>query len=148
MLIDIEKQLNPHENHKRKTIEQGSHMAFCSGINTVHKRSCYVCFDFTGFCLSPHPVGSVHPWADTPQRAPPGQTPPGQTPPWADTPWTDTLLARHPPPLVGRHTPGQTPPRADIPLGQTSPLGRHPPLHTHKTATAVAGTHPTGMHSC
>ena len=29
------------------------------------------------------------------------------------------------------------------------PLGRHPPgRHPPKTATAVDGTHPTGMHSC
>ena len=49
---------------------------------------------------------------------------PEQTPPWEDTPG----LGKHPPP--GRHPPGQTPP--PIPA----------------VATAVDGTHPTGMHSC
>ena len=82
-----------------------------------------------------HPLGKHPPWADippgrnpwadmprcrhTPRQTPPGQKPPGQTSPWADTSRVDT--------------PGQTP-RADVPLRQT--------------ATAVDGTHPTGMHSC
>ena len=59
----------------------------------------------------------------------------------------------------GVHPPRQTPPGQTAPLGrqpQTPPLERHPPRQippgqtpTHpKTATAVDGTHPTGMHSC
>ena len=56
----------------------------------------------------------------TPGHTHPGQTPSGQTPPWADTP-------------------------RQIPLGQTPPH----PVHTGiDMATAVDGTHPTGMHSC
>ena len=48
--------------------------------------------------------------------------------------WADTLL----PPLADRHPPLP----ADTPQADTL-LGRHPP-----TATAVDGTHPTGIHSC
>ena len=100
-------------------------------------------------------------------RHPPGQTPPGKTPPWADTPlgrhsarqillgktppWSDTPLGRHPlgghPLPLGRHQPpGQTPP--------PTPVRHHPPPRAdlptspQETATAVDGTHPTGMHSC
>ena len=50
-----------------------------------------------------------------------------------------TPIDRHTP--LGRHPPGQTPPR-QTPLGRTP--GKTPP----ETATAVDGTHPTGMHSC
>ena len=91
---------------------------------------------------------SMH-WADThraytplgrhPRQTPPGRHQPGQTPPdrhplgrhpWVDTPRPDTSLGRHPP---GRHPPEQTPTWPEPP----------PP-----TATAVDGTHPTGIHSC
>ena len=47
--------------------------------------------------------------------------------------WTDTSLGRHP-------SPGQTPPR------QTPPAQTPPP--PQQTATAVNGTHPTGVLSC
>ena len=57
----------------------------------------------------------------------------------------------HPPPGQ-TPTPRQTPPR-QTPHGQTErhplsrrPLGRHP-LPGPEMATAVDGTHPTGMHS-
>ena len=59
------------------------------------------------------------------------QTPPRQTPlspgrhPQADTPQADTPSDRHTP-------------QADTPLTP----------HPQQTATAVDGTHPTGMHSC
>ena len=63
----------------------------------------------------------------------------GCPPPSVDTPWADTPS-------------GQTPPQTE-PTRQTLTLGRHPSLGRHrtpppKTATAVDGTHPTGMHSC
>ena len=32
--------------------------------------------------------------------------------------------------------------------GYSPPLARPPPQTHHQTATAVDGTHPTGMHSC
>ena len=61
-------------------------------------------------------------------------TPPGQTPhPWADILQADSPLGRHPPPCADT-------PWADTPPGQTPPFRR--------TATAVDGMHPTGMHSC
>ena len=40
---------------------------------------------------------------------------------------------------------GQTPPRADTLRADTPPPADSSP---QKTATAVGGTHPTGMHSC
>ena len=54
---------------------------------------------------------------------------------------------------VSQHAFRQTPPWQTSPSGQTSPLwadtalGRHPPARHPPMATAVDGTHPTGMHS-
>ena len=58
------------------------------------------------------------------------------------------VAGRHPPDRQ-KHPPGQTPPARHSPRQTLSwahtPPGRHPhPM----TATAVDGTHPTGMHSC
>ena len=84
---------------------------------------------FTSVCQEFCPGGvypSMH-WIHPPGRHLPSRHPhpPGQTP-WEDTP-------------PGRHPPGKTPP----PSGQTPPGQTPHPL----TATAVDGTHPTGMHS-
>ena len=69
-----------------------------------------------------HPsLGRHPPWHTLPLS----RHPPGRQPLWADT-------------SLGRHPHRQTPPWADTPL----PL---PP--TPEMATAVDGTHPTGMHS-
>ena len=82
-----------------------------------------------------------------------------QTPPWADT----QLAGRHPSlwlagtpsgrqtiPQAGRQFPRQadTPLwQADTPVWQAdTPSGRQTPLQ--QVATAVDGTHPTGMQSC
>ena len=102
-------------------------------IFTVRKRSCAkVMFLhlsvilFTGVGVSASgSTGCTSTW-QTP--------PPSGRPPQADTP-------------IGRHPPSQThtsPGRH--PLGQTSLPGKHTP--SPDTATAVDGTHPTGMHSC
>ena len=122
-------------------------------------------------CLETTPWGAhPPPGADIPQsrpprsRHPPGSEPPGadpsgadiptpqeQTPPRADTPpWS-----RHPP----EQTPPPTHPGADTPPEQTPPCSRHPSPPTTRADTPprkqtppysqwVAGTHPTGMHSC
>ena len=94
----------------------------------------------------------------------PEQTPPRADPPGADTPLgadthlgVDTLGAdtpqsrhprsRHPSPL--EQTP--LPPGADTlpPGADTLPPSRHPPVkQTRAYGQWVAGTHPTGMHSC
>ena len=72
----------------------------------------------------PPPAGRHCPWADIPRA----DTHPGQKPPWADTPRSDTT-----PPL------GQTPYWAETPWPDTP---------SQQKATAVDGTHPTGMYSC
>ena len=74
---------------------------------------------------------------------PPTPTLAADTPPRPDTPWS-------------RHPLEQTPPRADTPPGtdpplgaDTSPPGQTPPgKQTPAYGQRVAGTHPTGMHSC
>ena len=66
----------------------------------------------------------------------------GQTPPWTYTPQADISLPGQTPPSCG-----QTPPpsgRHPLPRADTSSLGQTPP----PMATAVDGTHPTGMLSC
>ena len=53
--------------------------------------------------------------------------------------------------VVWQTPPGQTPPRADTPRGHTPPQADTHHGHTHtppEMATAVDGTHATGMHSC
>ena len=96
------------------------------------QRSCegYV---FTGVCLSTGGVGvsaSVHAGIPPPQA--------------------DTFQSRHTPPPEqtppqSRH-PQSTPPGTDTPSRADTPRSRHPP--PRDMATAVDGTHPTGMHSC
>ena len=108
----------------------------------------------TPWSRHPIPGADTSPGADTP----PEQTPPEQTPPGADTPLpgADTSPgSRHP---HSRHPPEQTPPEHTPqeqthpqPPEKTPPGSRHPPsAHTpaREMATAVDGTHPTGMHSC
>ena len=56
--------------------------------------------------------------------------PPRQASPWVDTP-------------LGRHPPAQADPLRETPPGQMTPWADTP-----TAATAVDGTHPTGMHSC
>ena len=82
----------------------------------------------------------------TPDQAEPPRTRQTHPPDQADTPpppWTrQTPLTRQNPPRT-RQTPPQTrqtPPRADTPPP--------PPEQTSAYGQRVAGTHPTGMHSC
>ena len=93
-------------------------------------------------------------WVSAPVQAgkhPPGIHLPGQTPSWADTPWVDTPWADTPwadtpsiDTILGRHPLGRQPP-AQCMLGYTPPC----PVHAEiDMATAVDGTHPTGMYSC
>ena len=85
--------------------------------------------------------GQIPPCADTL----PGRHPLAQTLSQGDTPWEDT-------PLPGRQKPlpGQTPWEADTPLSSHSPWQADTPQANtpQQMATAVDGTHPTGMHSC
>ena len=82
---------------------------------------------FTGFCDSVHRGGGVCLSACWDASPPRDQRPPRP--------------GRHPP------GPGRPPWTRQTPLGaDTHPLSRHPP--PLKAATAVDGTHPTGMHSC
>ena len=104
--------------------------------------SCPFCFTGGGvFCLNacwdtnppwtrPPPPGSRHP--------PPGADPPDQAPPPEQT---YTPPSRHHPPR-SRHFP----PGADVPRNRH----HHPPpgKQTPAYGLRVAGTHPTGMHSC
>ena len=113
-------------------------------IFTVRNSSCgKVMFSQASVCLSTGGRGGVQPLGQN-------HLPARHTPPWTDTPGhtpprqTHTPLARHPPP---GDTPGQNPTQAD------TPVGRHPhptlPLPPpRQTATALDGTHPTGIHSC
>ena len=64
---------------------------------------------------------------------------------WDITPWADTLLGRHPP---WADTPWADPPRQTTPRPSAC-WDTQCPVHAGiDMATAVGGTHPTGMHSC
>ena len=116
---------------------------------------------FTGVCLSTGGVclsacWDIPPWEHTPlgNRHPPDQTPPWTRPPSSRPPWQQTPLAADPPVHAGIYPPWeQTPPRPDSPRGRPPwtrpPLGADPPgKQTPAYSQRVAGTHPTGMHSC
>ena len=80
----------------------------------------------------PPPPGSKPPWSGSPQQTPPRE----QTPPRAETPppqGKPSPRSRHPPQ-------SRQPPRQ-----QRRP---HLPEQTPGYSQRVAGTHPTGMHSC
>ena len=66
------------------------------------------------------------------QTLPLGRYPPGRHQSLAETP-------------LGRHPLGQTPPSGRLPPGKTPPW---PDIPSQQKATAVDGTHPTGMYSC
>ena len=116
------------------TAAEGTHPTGMDCSNYRLQRSCedYV---FTGVCLSTGGGVCLSAcWDTTPQeqipqsRTPPEQTPPAQTPSRADTP--------------------QDPPSRHPPAADTPPPGADTPSPFQETATAVDGTHPTGMHSC
>ena len=95
----------------------------------IHSRSCegYV---FTGVCLSTGGVCLSACWDTTP---PAKETPLPRTPPVKETP-------------PAKETPPQRrPPCQGDPLARRTPLGADTPYR--EMATAVDGTHPTGMHS-
>ena len=101
-------------------------------IITIHKRSMwrlcfYTCLSFCpqqGGCLPQCMLG----YTPSPGRNPPGRHPLGQIPPWEDTP-------------------GQSSAWEDTPWETC--WDTQCPVHAGiNMATAVDGTHPTGMHSC
>ena len=81
---------------------------------------------FTGICHSVHGGGG-----GVCSRHPCGQT----STPQADTPWQT-------------HTSRQTRSPAQCMQGYTTPHPVHAGIYAPPAATAVDGTHPTGMHSC
>ena len=96
--------------------------------------------------LIPHPLGAGTPLEQAPpqEQAPPGA---GNPPPGAGTPLGAGTPQDQAPPGT-RHPPWkQALPRAGPPPEQ-APFGSRPTLPGAETATAVDGTHPTGMHSC
>ena len=103
---------------------------------------------FLQACVCPRGGGSasVHARIPTPRSRPPDQAPPlgtRQTPPWTrQTP----PRTRQTPPKPGRPPgPGRHPPRPGrCPPDQADPPGKQTPEY----GLRVAGTHPTGMHSC
>ena len=79
-----------------------------------------------------HPPESRPPWEQTPPRAdtPQNQTPRNQVPPWTKY----TPLGLSTPPALSTQPPGP----------KYTPTGKQTPAYGQR----VAGTHPTGMHSC
>ena len=107
-------------------------------IFTVRKRSCRKVM-FLHLSVIVSTGGGVC------QCTPRVDNPLGRQPPQADNPHGQTPPGSHPPPRQTPTSPGRHPPPRQTPPGR-HPLGRHPP--PQQTATAVDGTHPTGMHSC
>ena len=101
-------------------------------------------------CKQTLPSGRPPPCRHSPRQTPLDRHPPIKHTPPVDTepPWADTPQDRHPP---DRHLPGRHPQvgrhrQAGRHLDRQIPLARQTPLPG--TATAVDGTHPTGMLSC
>ena len=128
----------------------GQGNVFTGVCDSVHRGG--VCLSA---CWDTHPPGADTPGSrhpprpDTPlgadmppeQTSPPGANPPGANTPGSRHPPTDTPRARHPLPPGSRHPP--SPPRE-----QTLPHLTPPRKQTPAYGQRVAGTHPTGMHSC
>ena len=116
---------------------------FSFQVSSMHSTGMLSCYHLQHSCgkvmFSQASVILFTPWADIPlDKHPP-----------ADTLWADPPPTRQTVPL-GRHprkdTHRQTPPRPDTPWAGQAPSWEN--TSPQQTATAVDGTHPTGMHSC